>query len=107
MERVFKALADGTRRSILDRMFEADGLSLGELCSGLEMSRQAVSKHLGILESADLVIAVRRGREKRHFLNPVPIQEIGNRWIAKYARKQTRVIAALKEALEEGSHEKS
>jgi DNA-binding transcriptional ArsR family regulator len=107
MERVFKALSDSTRRRILDRLFDTDSLSLGELCGGLEMSRQAVSKHLGILEVAGLVIAVRRGREKRHFLNPVPIQEIGDRWIAKYARKQTRAIAALKGALEEDSHEES
>ncbi|MDH4029715.1 MAG: metalloregulator ArsR/SmtB family transcription factor [Chromatiales bacterium] len=107
MERVFKALADGTRRRILDRLFDTDSLSLGELCSGLEMSRQAVSKHLGILETAGLVVAVRRGREKRHFLNPVPIQQIGDRWIAKYARKQARAITALKGALEEGSHDAS
>ena len=101
MEHVFRALADRHRRSLLDRLFTEDGLSLAELCEGERITRQAVSKHLGILESAGLVVSIRVGREKRHYLNPVPIQEIGDRWIAKYARRRLRAVSALKNALEE------
>lgn len=101
MDAVFRALADPTRRRILDRLYELDGLTLGELCAGLEMSRQAVSKHLALLESAGLVATRRRGREKLHHLDPVPIQEIHDRWIGKYERARVQAITALRAALEE------
>ena len=100
MDGVFKALADASRRLLLDRLFERPGQTLGELCQGLEMSRQAVSKHLGILEEANLVAAVKRGREKLHYLNPVPIHEIADRWIGKYQRAALDGLAALKSELE-------
>jgi DNA-binding transcriptional ArsR family regulator len=101
MDLVFKALADESRRHLLDRLFAANGRTLGELCAGLDMTRQAVAKHLAILEEANLVVSVKRGREKLHYLNPVPIQEIGDRWIAKYERGRLAALAALKRALEE------
>ena len=101
MDDVFKALADPTRRTLLDRLLEREGQQLGELCEGLGMSRQAASKHLAILESAGLVVAVRRGREKRLYLNPVPVQEIAERWIARYARRRVAAVSALKKQLEE------
>lgn len=107
MDEVFRALADRTRRKILDRLFETDGLTLGELCEGQSMSRQAVSKHLSVLEEAGLVAVVWQGREKRHFLNPVPVQEISDRWIAKYARGRARAISRLRAALEEEPDEQS
>ena len=84
MDDVFKALADATRRELLDRLREQNGQTLSELCDRLEMSRQAVTKHLAILEAANLVATVRQGREKLHYLNPVPINEIAERWIGKY-----------------------
>jgi DNA-binding transcriptional ArsR family regulator len=86
LNRVFKALADESRRALLDRLHARNGQTLGELCEGQDMSRQAVTKHLGILEAAKLVTTVRRGREKLHHLNPAPIHEIGERWINKYER---------------------
>lgn len=101
MELAFKAMADGTRRELLDRLFESDGQTLSQLCHGFAGSRQAVSKHLRILEGAGLVAVVWRGREKLHYLNPVPIQTIANRWIHKFRARQARTIAALKQALEE------
>lgn len=107
MEKVFRALADRTRRAILDRLFESNGLTLGELCEGRRMSRQAVSKHLSILEDAGLVAVVWQGREKRHYLNPLPVQEISDRWIAKYARGRARAISRLRAALEEEPDEQS
>jgi DNA-binding transcriptional ArsR family regulator len=97
---VFKALADTTRRNLLDRLFERDGQTLTRLCQGMAASRQAVSKHLGILENAGLVAVVWEGREKRHFLNPVPVQSIAERWIHKFQQRQIRTITALKRALE-------
>ena len=100
MDEVFKALADTSRRLLLDRLFDRPGQTLGELCQGLEMSRQAVSKHLAILEEANLVAAVKRGREKLHYLNPVPIHEIAGRWIGKYQRAPLDALAALKSELE-------
>lgn len=100
---VFKALADTTRRTLLDRLFERDGQTLTRLCRGMSASRQAVSKHLGILENAGLVTVVWEGREKRHFLNPVPVQSIAERWIHKFQQRQIRTITALKRALEEGN----
>lgn len=101
MEKVFRALADRHRRGLLDRLFEEDGQTLGDLCAGEAITRQAVSKHLHVLESAGLVVTLWVGREKRHYLNPVPIQEIGDRWIAKYARRRLRTVSALRNALEE------
>ena len=100
MDAVFKALADPSRRALLDRLYAKNGQTLGELCEGLEMSRQAVSKHLALLEEANLVATVKSGREKLHYLNPVPIHEIGDRWIAKFERGRLKAISALKKALE-------
>ncbi|WP_326798827.1 metalloregulator ArsR/SmtB family transcription factor [Streptomyces sp. NBC_01808] len=100
MDDVFRALADGSRRELLDRLNERNGQTLRELCTGLEMSRQAVSKHLAVLESAGLVTAVRHGREKLHYLNPVPIHEVADRWIGRYERGRLTALSALKQALE-------
>ena len=97
---VFKALADGSRRELLDRLRADNGQTLNELCARLAMTRQAVSKHLAILEDANLVATVRRGREKLHYLNPVPIQEIADRWIGKYDRGVLTALANLKRHLE-------
>ncbi|MFN3323204.1 MAG: ArsR/SmtB family transcription factor [Bryobacteraceae bacterium] len=102
MDKVFKALADASRRELLDRLRSKNGQTLGELCEDLDMSRQAVTKHLGILEEANLVVTFRRGREKLHYLNPVPIQEIHERWIGCFERDRLRVLHDLKRALEEG-----
>jgi DNA-binding transcriptional ArsR family regulator len=103
MDDVFKALADVTRRQLLDRLFEKNGQSLGELCERLGMTRQAVTKHLKILEDANLVAVVWSGREKLHYLNPVPIHEIAERWIGKFEKERLRVLADLKKRLEEGT----
>lgn len=103
MDKVFKALADTARRELLDRLHAANGQTLGELCGHLEMSRQAASRHLRLLEEANLVITVWRGREKLHFLNPVPILEIADRWIGKYERGRLRALADLKKTLEGAS----
>ena len=100
-DRVFKALADPTRRDLLDRLFERDGRTLLELESGLEMTRFGVMKHLKVLEEAGLVIARKQGREKLHFLNPVPIRLIHDRWIDKYTERQVSALANLKAELEE------
>jgi DNA-binding transcriptional ArsR family regulator len=100
MDSVFRALADASRRELLDRLFERSGQTLGELCEGLAMSRQAVTKHLAILEEANLVATLWRGREKLHYLNPVPINEIAERWIRKYERGRLRALAELKKNLE-------
>ena len=97
---VFRALADKNRRELLDRLFEKNGQTLGELCAGLAMSRQAVTKHLAILEEANLVTTLRRGREKLHYLNPAPIHAIAERWIRKYERNRIRVLSELKKILE-------
>jgi DNA-binding transcriptional ArsR family regulator/uncharacterized protein YndB with AHSA1/START domain len=101
MDDVFRALADASRRRLLDSLNVRNGQTLRELCEGLEMSRQAVSKHLAVLEGADLVTSVRRGREKFHYLNPAPINEIGERWINHYERGRVEALADLKRALEE------
>src|SRR5690606_24040144 len=101
MDEVFKALADATRRRLLDRLFDENGQTLGELCTELEISRQAVTKHLKILEAANLVVPVRRGREKLHYLNPVPIDEIYNRWIGKYESHRVAALNLLKQVLED------
>ena len=100
-DRVFKALADATRRVLLDRLFARDGRTLTELESELEMTRFGVMKHLRVLEDAGLVVARRSGREKLHFLNPVPIQLIHDRWIDKYQQRQVSALAELKNELEE------
>ena len=97
---VFKALADPTRRHLLDRLFERDGRTLTELESDLEMTRFGVMKHLRVLEEAGLVVTRRRGREKLHFLNPVPIRLIHDRWIDKYAERQVSALSELKTRLE-------
>ena len=100
---VFKALADPTRRFLLDRLFERDGRTLTELESELEMTRFGVMKHLKVLEQAGLVEARKSGREKRHFLNPVPIRLIHDRWIDKYTERRVTALTELKTELEEGA----
>ena len=100
MDEVFKALADASRRSLLDRLHARNGQTLSELCEGLEMTRQAVTKHLVILEEADLVTTIRHGREKLHYLNPVPIHQIGERWIRKFERGRLAALSELKRQLE-------
>lgn len=97
---VFRALADGSRRELLDRLHARNGQTLNELCTGLVMSRQAVTKHLAILEEANLVATLWRGREKLHFLNPVPIHAISERWIDKYEHGRLRLLDELKRNLE-------
>ena len=100
MDEVFKALADASRRELLDRLRADNGRTLNQLCACLAMTRQAVSKHLGILEEANLVATVKQGREKLHYLNPVPIHEVAERWIGKFERGRLHVLAELKEQLE-------
>lgn len=100
MDRVFKALADANRRQLLDLLHADEGQTLGALAGRLDMTRQAVSQHLAVLEAANLVATVRRGREKLHYLNPVPIHEIHARWIAKFERPRLDALADLKRRLE-------
>jgi DNA-binding transcriptional ArsR family regulator len=97
---VFRALADASRRRLLDRLFAANGQTLGELCEGLDMTRQAVAKHLGILEDANLISVRRQGREKLHFINPVPINGIAERWIGKFEQPSLAALSHLKRTLE-------
>src|SRR6201981_3463328 len=97
---LFKALADPSRRKLLDLLHAHDGRSLSDLCTHLDMTRQGVTQHLELLEAANLVVTVRRGREKLHFLNPVPLQEIYERWIAKFERTRLKALSALKQRLE-------
>ena len=97
---VFKALADPIRRELLDRLYARGGQSLNDLCVQVDVTRQGVSKHLAILEEANLVVTVRRGREKLHYLNPVPIHELYERWIAKYERDRLQALSDLKRKLE-------
>jgi DNA-binding transcriptional ArsR family regulator len=104
IDKVFKALADPSRRQLLDRLHANNGQTLGELCQDLDMTRQAVTKHLARLEAANLVATIWQGREKLHYLNPVPIGEIYERWIGKYERHRVRALHELKIALEEGHH---
>ncbi len=101
MDEVFKALADPTRRALLDALFECDGQSLSALEERLPMSRFGVMKHLKVLEGAGLVTARRRGREKLHFLNPVPIRLVYDRWVSKYAEPWTSALSELKREIEE------
>jgi DNA-binding transcriptional ArsR family regulator len=98
---VFKALADASRRQLLDRLHDRNGQTLSELCEGLDMSRQAVTKHLTQLEEANLVATAKQGREKLHYLNPAPIQEIADRWMGKFDRRRIEALATLKRALED------
>ena len=102
---VFRALADASRRRLLDRLHANNGQTLGALCEGLAMSRQAVTKHLAILEAANLVSTRRRGREKLHFINPVPINQIAERWIGKFERPSLAALSHLKTTLEGESHD--
>ena len=101
MDDVFRALADPVRRQLLDSLHARNGQTLGELCEGHDMSRQAVTKHLAILEDANLVATEKRGREKLHYLNPIPIHDIADRWIGKYERGRLRALGTLKKKLEE------
>jgi DNA-binding transcriptional ArsR family regulator len=99
-DKVFKALADTSRRKLLDLLYASDGQTLGELCEHLDMTRQAVTQHLAVLEAANLVATTWRGREKLHYLNPVPVYEIYERWIAKFERSRLRTLRNLKKRLE-------
>ena len=100
MDQVFKALADASRRELLDRLRADNGQTLNELCARLDMTRQAVSKRLKILEEANLVATVKQGREKLHYLNPVPIHDIAERWIGKFERHRLHALSELKKGLE-------
>jgi len=97
---LFKALADPSRRKLLDLLHAHDGRTLNELCEHLDMTRQGVTQHLSLLEEANVVVAVRQGREKLHFLNPVPLQEIYERWIAKFEKPRLKALSDLKKRLE-------
>ena len=100
MDDVFRALSDASRRELLDRLRADNGQTLNELCTRLAMTRQAVSKHLAILEEANLIATVKRGREKLHYLNPMPIYEIAERWIGKFESHRLRALSDMKKALE-------
>lgn len=102
-DEVFRALADPTRRALLDRLAQENGQSLKQLCSGLGMARQSVSKHLAVLEAANVVTTLRRGRELLHYLNAEPISAIADRWMSKYDRGRAQALAGLKQALEDGN----
>ena len=106
MDAVFKALADASRRKLLDQLFKNNGQTLSELCKHLDMTRQAVTKHLVLLEEANLVTTVWRGREKLHYLNPVPLHEIYERWIGKYEGHRLQALSDLKKGLEENKKKK-
>ena len=106
MDAVFKALATASRRKLLDELRKENGQTLSELCEHLDMTRQAVTKHLVLLEKANLIAVVWRGREKLHYLNPVPLHEIAERWIGKYERHRLRALSDLKKGLEENKNKK-
>ena len=99
-DKVFKALGDPTRRKLLDLLCENNGQTLGQLCENLVMARQSATQHLGILEAANLVSTVRRGREKLHFINPVPLHEVYERWVRKFERQRISLLHDLKKELE-------
>jgi DNA-binding transcriptional ArsR family regulator len=103
VDKVFKALADPTRRKLLDRLYAENGLTLGELTERMNMTRQAVAQHLAVLESANLISSARRGREKHHYLNPVPLHEIYDRWVRKFEKRGLKALADLKRQLEGGT----
>ena len=105
MDAIFKALADPTRRSLLDRLYAQNGQTLGQLCAQLEMSRQAVTQHLALLEAAGLVTVIWHGREKLHYLNPTPLHEIYERWIHKYEQRRLQALNDLKHRLQDGEQE--
>jgi len=105
MDAVFKALADRTRRALLDRLLEQQGQTLSELVEGLGMRRQSVAKHLAVLESAGLVNCRWQGREKLHYLNPLPIADIGRRWLDRYSGQRAEAILNLRDALQENENE--
>jgi DNA-binding transcriptional ArsR family regulator len=105
MDQVFKALADASRRKLLDRLRSRPGQTLNELAECLSSSRQAAAKHLAVLESANLVVTARRGREKLHYLNPVPIHQISERWIGKFEHHRLEALSQLKSTLEK-KHER-
>src|SRR6266542_3862683 len=107
MDRVFKALADPTRRQLLDRLREQNGQTLGALCERLGMARQSATQHLAVLEAANLIGTVWRGREKLHYLNPVPLHQIQERWIDKFERPRLRALSALKRRAEEAMSEQT
>lgn len=100
-DKIFKALADTNRRQLLDRLRAEGGLSLSDLCEAHDMSRQAVTKHLALLEAAGLVVTKKQGREKLHYLNPMPISEIYSRWIGKFEQTRVEALQNLKQALQE------
>jgi len=104
-DKVFKALADASRRKLLDRLRKKQGLTLSELCEKHDMSRQAVTKHLALLEAANLVVTRKQGREKLHYLNPMPIHEIYTRWIGKFEKERVAALGNLKQALEENDND--
>ncbi len=97
---LFKALADPSRRKLLDQLHANDGQTLGQLCEHLDMTRQGVTQHLALLEDANLVSSIRQGREKLHFLNPIPLQEIYDRWISKFEKPRLKALTTLKKRLE-------
>ena len=99
-DKVFKALADTTRRRLLDLLFEQNGQSLGQLCDHLDMARQSATQHLEILEAANLVTSIKRGRERLHYINPVPIHEVYERWVRKFERERLSLLHELKTRLE-------
>lgn len=99
-DKVFKALGDPTRRKLLDLLYERNGRTLGELCENLDMARQSATQHLGILEDANLVSTVKRGREKLHFINPVPLHDIYERWVKKFEKQRLGLLHDLKQELE-------
>jgi DNA-binding transcriptional ArsR family regulator len=107
MNAVFKALADPSRRKLLDELRKTNGQTLSELCEHLEMTRQAVTKHLVLLEKANLIAIVWRGREKLHYLNPMPLHEIYERWIGKYERHRLQALSDLKKGLEQNKTRKT
>ncbi len=99
-DKVFKALADPTRRKLLDLLYEKNGQTLGQLCENLDMARQSATQHLAILEVANLVSTVRRGREKLHFINPVPLQDVYERWVRKFEKQRLALLHDLKREIE-------
>lgn len=99
-DKVFKALGDPSRRKLLDLLYEQNGQTLGQLCEKLDMARQSTTQHLGILEAANLISTVRRGREKLHFINPVPLHEVYERWVRKFERSRLGLLHDLKQQIE-------
>ncbi len=105
MEQVFKALAASSRRKMLDRLHIKQGVTLSELVEGLDMRRQSATRHIAVLEQAELIVTLWQGREKLHYLNPVPLEEISRRWLDKFSQNKAAAIISLKQALEENNNE--